>query len=102
MGDALSADVSFAYLATEIVAVAESVVAGERHEWLWFTKRPRRMAEFRPGCRGAIFWPSNLWAGTSITSNANIGRIRDLRSRDRRNDSVFCRSNRGSAWSQDC
>jgi protein gp37 len=78
MGDALSTGVSFDYLAVEIIDVVMSV-SGARHEWLWPTKRPKRMVEFCHWLRDrGIDWPPNLWAGTSITEPANLGRARDL------------------------
>jgi len=45
MSDALSALVPFEYLEDEIVHVANSP-NGKRHQWLWLSKRPNRMAEF--------------------------------------------------------
>jgi protein gp37 len=78
MGDALSKKVSFAYLATEIVDGARSQ-NGARHEWLWLTKQPKRMAEFSAWlARRRIDWPPNVWAGTSITSTTNVGRVDPL------------------------
>ena len=78
MSDALSRVVTFEFLKAEIV----DIVAGElgsRHQWLWLTKRPNRMAEFHRWLAGrGIDWPVNLWAGTSVTSRATTGRIRHL------------------------
>lgn len=80
MSDALSdhRKVSFEYLESEIIAAIESP-EGRRHLWLWLTKRPGTMADFSQWLAGmAIPWPRNLWAGTSITRTATLGRIRDL------------------------
>ncbi len=78
MSDALSKAVKFEYLETEII----NVVAGEygsRHIWQWLTKRPGRMAKFSAWlARKGVSWPENLWAGTSITKQETLYRIRDL------------------------
>jgi protein gp37 len=60
MSDALSHTVSFDYLKQEII----DVVKGSPHQYLWLTKRPKRMADFADWLGG---WPKNLWAGTSVT-----------------------------------
>lgn len=73
MGDALSNAISFDYLKTEIV----DVVRGWPHIGLWLTKRPKRMAEFSKWL-GRGNWPSNLWAGTSITSQSKLHRAQEL------------------------
>lgn len=78
MSDSLSASVTSEYLRDEIIAnVAQG--PGRRHRWLWLTKRPDRMAGFSAwlGERG-IEWPDNLWAGTSITTQATTSRIKSL------------------------
>lgn len=78
MSDALSAMVPFEYLDAEIVSTALSE-AGRRHQWLWLTKRPERMAEFSRWLQTReTDWPDNLWAGTSITSQATAARVRSL------------------------
>ncbi len=79
MGDALSADVSFDYLDREIIGNVTST-AGKRHIWLWLSKRPRRMAEFGEWLltRGG-YWPANLVAMTTVTSQCVIGRVDHLR-----------------------
>ena len=78
MSDSLSAAVPFEFLRDEIVLN----VAGERgrrHRWLWLTKRPDRMAKFSRWLEdGGIEWPENLWAGTSVTSQATTSRIKHL------------------------
>ncbi len=78
MADALSDAVPFNYLRDEIIANVTSA-RGERHVWLWLTKRPRRMAEFSAWLLvQGITWPGNLWAGTSITTQSSASRIDDL------------------------
>jgi protein gp37 len=68
MSDALSAAVPFDFLEHEIVQVAMSP-NGRRHQWLWLTKRPDRMARLSDDLKAkGLSWPKNLWAGTSITS----------------------------------
>ena len=79
MGDALSAGVSFEYLLAEII---ENVLspAGQRHVWLWLTKRPGRMAEFGGWLleRG-VQWPENLVAMTTVTKQTYASRVDQLR-----------------------
>ena len=79
MGDALSASASFDYLRQETIDTVRSA-AGQRHIWLWVTKRPARMAEFgaRLSERG-IAWPDNLVAMTTVTSQSKAGRVDHLR-----------------------
>lgn len=78
MGDALSRSVPFEYLCNEIVLVAASK-EGQRHLWLWLTKQPARMAQLSTWLtENGFSWPKNLWAGTSITSNAQTARVRHL------------------------
>ena len=78
MSDALSADVPFDFLETEIIANVTSP-QGRRHRWLWLTKRPERMAEFSDRLLGkGLDWPVNIWAGTSITTQGTTARIRSL------------------------
>jgi protein gp37 len=78
MSDSMSLTVPFEYLRDEIILNVRSE-RGKSHQWLWLTKRPDRMARF---CRAladqGIEWPDNLWAGTSITSQATSSRIRHL------------------------
>jgi protein gp37 len=78
MSDSLSASVPFDFLRDEMI---ENIVRmeGRRHQWLWLTKRPDRMAKFsRFLAERGIDWPENLWAGTSITSQATTSRIKHL------------------------
>jgi protein gp37 len=78
MSDALSAEVTFEFLETEIIAAVSSP-EGRRHQWLWLTKRPERMAQFSDYLRAkGVAWPANLWAGTSVTTQATTGRIEPL------------------------
>lgn len=79
MSDALSKAVSFDYLRDEII---ENVISpkGQRHCWLWLTKRPQRMAEFGSWIADQGYvWPKNLWAGTSVTDQKSTSRIKHLR-----------------------
>jgi protein gp37 len=78
MSDALSAAVPFDFLDQEIIQTALSS-NGQRHQWLWLTKRPDRMARLSDDLKAkGISWPRNIWAGTSITSQATTVRIKHL------------------------
>ena len=78
MSDSLSSSVPFDYLRNEIVANVAGG-PGRLHRWLWLTKRPERMAEFSAWLRDqGIEWPDNLWAGTSVTTQATTSRVRSL------------------------
>ena len=78
MADALSNEVPFEFLRMEIIDVVLSK-AGQRHIWLWLTKRPHRMAEFYAWlAEREVPWPANLWPGTSITMQATTTRIAQL------------------------
>ena len=78
MSDALSSVVPFGFLEAEIVANVTSP-SGQRHHWLWLTKRPERMAQFSDHLKAkSVSWPKNLWAGTSITTQATTTRIKNL------------------------
>jgi protein gp37 len=77
MSDALSSGVTFEYLLEEVIGAATSG-QGSRHQYLWLTKRPRRMAEFSRWLENKGGWPENIWAGTSVTSNAVTSRIPPL------------------------
>jgi protein gp37 len=67
MSDALSEDVKFDFLHTEIIRTV-STLPGSRHVWIWLTKRPRRMALFSRWLDQHVGpWPKNLWALTSVT-----------------------------------
>ena len=78
MSDSLSKVVTFKYLRDEIIANVTSV-QGKRHHWHWLTKRPDRMAKFSAWLKAlGTSWPENLWAGTSITTQATTSRIDSL------------------------
>jgi len=78
MSDCLSDGVSFAYLNDEIIAPVTTEL-GQRHHWLWLTKRPGRMAQFSEWlARQNTAWPENLWAGTSVTTQAAVSRVDQL------------------------
>jgi protein gp37 len=78
MGDALSREVPFEFLEKEIVQIAASE-NGQRHFWLWLTKRPKRMAEF---CRWlqkrGIAWPKNLIPMTSVIDRKMARQVKYL------------------------
>jgi len=79
MGDALSKSVPFEYLRDEII---KNVISpdGQRHIWLWLTKRPERMAQFAAWLgQGGIEWPKNLMAMTTVTEQTKDGRVDELR-----------------------
>jgi protein gp37 len=79
MSDTLSSAVSFEYMLDEIIwnVLNEH---GVNHRWLWLTKRPDRMAKFSQWLRSKakVQWPSNLWVGTSVTTQATVSRVHDL------------------------
>jgi protein gp37 len=78
MSDALSAAVPFEFLEEEVVRTVASP-SGQRHQWLWLTKRPDRMARFSEYLKAkGVGWSKNLWAGTSITTQATTSRIKHL------------------------
>jgi three-Cys-motif partner protein len=78
MSDALSATVPFDFLEEEVVSTVISA-NGQRHQWLWLTKRPDRMAQFSTVLKAkGVSWPKNLWAGTSVTTQGTTGRIKHL------------------------
>jgi protein gp37 len=78
MSDALSGVVPFDYLEEEIVQTVTQG-DGQRHQWLWLTKRPDRMATFSDAMRASgVQWPDNLWAGTSVTTQGTTVRIDHL------------------------
>ncbi len=79
MGDALSRSVPFEYLHKEIIENVNSE-PGQRHIWLWLTKRPERMAKFGDWLTAkGIEWPDNLVAMTTVTSTEVAHRIDSLR-----------------------
>lgn len=80
MGDFLSEAVTFDYIKAELIDVATSA-KGRRHIWMVLTKRPGRLAEFARWLKDThrIDWPENIWAGTSITGKASLGRVAALK-----------------------
>ncbi|MEM6914925.1 MAG: DUF5131 family protein, partial [Verrucomicrobiota bacterium] len=80
MGDALSKDIHFSFLHSEIVETVNSP-HGQKHLWFWLTKRPKRMAEFADWLRvdQSTEWPDNLVAMTSVTGRATLSRVENLR-----------------------
>jgi len=78
MGDALSPEVDFEYLESEIIGNVTGA-AGQRHLWLWLSKHPKRMAEFgRWLCDLGRSWPDNLVAMTTVTGPATVWRAEAL------------------------
>jgi protein gp37 len=78
MSDALSSSVSFDFLQKEIIDTVLSE-PGRRHQWIWPTKQPKRMAEFSGFLKEqGIDWPRHLWAGTSVTTHKTTNRITHL------------------------
>jgi protein gp37 len=78
MSDALSDGFEFEYLRDEIIQNVASE-AGRRHDFMWLTKRPDRMARFSLWLSDqGIEWPNNVWAGTSLTTQVSRSRIRSL------------------------
>jgi protein gp37 len=79
MGDALSGSVPFDYLRSEIIENAVSE-GGRRHQWLWLSKRPGRMAEFGEWLQGqGTAWPDNLVPMTTVTMQRYATRVDQLR-----------------------
>lgn len=78
MGDAFSSRADFDYLERE---VEKSVLTekGQRHLWLWLTKRPDAMASFASQIGG---FPPNVCAMTTITSSKQLGRVSRLQQVD--------------------
>jgi hypothetical protein len=75
MADSLSRIVPFDYLENEII---QNVISenGQHHIWMWLTKQPQRMVKFAESVKRD--WPSNLWVGTSITTQKSVSRIAHL------------------------
>lgn len=79
MADTLSKKVTFEYLYEEVI-VSVTSKAGQRHQWQWLTKDPRRLADFSKWLKArSVLWPRNLWAGTSLTTQSTTAMIRWLR-----------------------
>lgn len=93
MGDALSehgaidnnnkpiADggVPFEFLKAEIIDAAISP-KGQRHCWLWLTKRPQRLGQFCDWLSDNfdLTLPANIWIGASVTTKAALARVAEL------------------------
>lgn len=75
MGDAFSRESDFSFLEDEVMTHIRSP-QGQRHIWLWLTKRPGTMARFGERI-GEL--PNNVCAMTTITGPDTIGRLDDLR-----------------------
>ena len=77
MGDALSARSDFQYLKNDLMPAIRSE-EGQKHLWLWLTKRPFRMAEFADEIGG---FPDNVCAMTTLTGpdEESLKRLSDLR-----------------------
>jgi len=79
MGDLLSRAVTIEYILEEVIGSVSSS-EGQRHFWLWLTKRPARMAQFSRWLHAqGIAWPDNLVAMTSVTSGDTVGRVAALK-----------------------
>ena len=75
MGDAFSRASDFGFLEEEVIAPILSP-DGQRHFWLWLTKRPERMARFGERIGG---FPSNVCAMTTVTGAEKLHRVDELR-----------------------
>lgn len=80
MGDAFSRKSDFGFLQKEAMPAIQSA-AGQRHLWLWLTKRPKTMARFAQKIGG---FPDNVCAMTTLTcaDKANLRRLDQLREVD--------------------
>ena len=74
MGDALSNKDDFPFLKDDLMPAVNSE-NGQRHLWLWLTKRPNMMAKFI----GAGKLPPNVCAMTTVTNVASLARVDELR-----------------------
>lgn len=75
MGDAFSRMSDFPFLENDVMPHICSA-HGQKHYWLWLTKRPETMASFGHRIGG---FPENVCAMTTITGPAVLGRLDDLR-----------------------
>jgi len=78
MGDAFSRRCDFEFLREDAIPAITSA-GGSRKFWLWLSKRPDLMAEFAEEIGG---FPTNVCAMTTITSNATLHRVDQLRNVD--------------------
>jgi len=76
MGDAFSRESDFGFLEEEVIGPIRSP-EGQRHFWLWLTKRPDRMARFGERIGG---FPENVCAMTTVTGPDRLDRVDQLRS----------------------
>lgn len=82
MGDAFSRKKDFPFLKDEVMQPIRSD-EGQRHLWLWLTKRPELMAEFAKEIGG---FPENVCAMTTLTGadGESLRRVDALRTVDAR------------------
>lgn len=75
LGDTFTESLDLRWLGDAVQAMHSSP-----NRYLVLTKRPKRAAEFRAWWSKQYCerWPKNVWLGTSVTSQANIGRLHDL------------------------
>lgn len=74
MGDAFSRKQDFEFLRSEMAAF--QTLEGQRHLWLWLTKRPDVMRQFVDSIGG---FPANVCAMTTVTSAKTLSRVDGLR-----------------------
>ena len=74
MGDAFSRESDFAFLEREVIEPISSA-KGQRHIWLWLTKRANRMARFGKRIGG---FPENVCVMTTLTGPGKLDRIDQL------------------------
>lgn len=77
MGDAFSRAVDRDFLKGEADHIQSDL--GQRHLWLWLTKRPEQMKKFAASIGGM---PSNVCAMTTVTSHDALHRVDALRETD--------------------
>jgi len=77
MGDALSRKGDFDFCRKELKEVRTE--AGQRHLWLWLTKRPEHMQQLADSIGGM---PANVCAMTTVTSHDTRDRVDQLRQVD--------------------
>lgn len=80
MGDAFSRKKDFAFLREDVIEPIRSA-DGQRHLWLWLTKRPKLMKKFADSIDG---FPDNVCAMTTVVTaqKESLERIDDLREVD--------------------
>ena len=74
MGDVFSRKQDFEFLRSEMAAF--QTAEGQRHLWLWLTKRPDVMRQFVDSIGG---FPANVCAMTTVTSTKTLSRADALR-----------------------